>query len=141
METADVRKRVRDAMTRAKQRAADRRTHVDASTRAFDRFLNQTAIPLMRQIANVLRAEGYQFSVGTPSGSVRLVSDTSNQDLIEIFLDAAGDAARVVGHVSHSRGRRVIDAEHVVAQGDPEAITEDELLTFLLKELEPFVER
>jgi hypothetical protein len=35
----------------------------------------------------------------------------------------------------------VIDAEHVVGSGDPESMTEEDLLAFLLKELEPFVER
>ena len=89
----------------------------------------------------MLRAEGYLFSVGTPSGSVRLVSDASNQDLIEIALDTTGDRARVVGHTSRTRGRRVVDAEEVIGSGDPESITEEELLAFLLKQLEPYVER
>ena len=38
-----------------------------------------------------------------------------------------------------TRGRHVIDAERPI--GAPEALTEEQLLDFLLKELEAFVER
>jgi hypothetical protein len=69
------------------------------------------------------------------------MSDKSAEDFIEIALDTASDPPRVVGRTSRSRGRRVVDAERVVASGDPEAIGEEDLLTFLLQELEPFVER
>ena len=141
MEISEVRNRLRQAMDRAKRQAADRRARADAAATAFDTFLNHTAIPLLRQIANVLRAEGYLFSVSTPSGSVRLMSDTSSENFLEILLDTAADPPRIVAHVSRSRGRRVIDAERLVASGAPDAITEEELFAFLLKELEPFVER
>jgi hypothetical protein len=141
MEISDVRKGLFDAMARAKQRAADRRAGSDAAARAFESFLNRTAVPLFRQITNVLRAEHYGFNVFTPPGSVRLMSDKSAEDFIEISLDTAGEAPRVVGRTSRARGRRVIDAEQVVASGDPESITEAELFAFVMKELEPFVER
>jgi hypothetical protein len=140
METADVRKRVHDAMERAKRQSAERRAQTDRAQRAFTTFLLKRAVPLMRQIAGSLKAEGYLFSMFTPSGSVRLMSDKSAQDFIEVSLDV-GDAARVIAHVSRSRGSRVVDAERVIASGDPESITEEELLAFLLKELEPFIER
>jgi hypothetical protein len=141
MQIADVRKRLHDTMARAKQRAADRRGRTEATSRAFDAFLNGTAIPLVRQVANVLRADSYFFTVSTPSGSVRLASDKSGQDFIEISLDTSVDAPRVVARVSYSRGKRSVDAERVVASGDPAQITEEELLVFLLEALEPFVER
>jgi len=141
MEIADVRKRVHDAMARARKKAAERRERSDAASQAFERFLDRTAVPLFRQIANVLRADGYVFSVFTPSGSVRLMSDKSGDDFLEIWLDTSGDAPQVVAHVSRSRGRRGIDAQRVVGSGDPAAITEDELFAVLLEELEPFVEK
>jgi hypothetical protein len=141
METSDVRKRVLETIDRAKKQAADRRTRTDHASRAFDTFLSGTAVPLMRQIANALKVEGYAFTVFTPSGSVRLMSDKSAEDYIELALEAAGDMPRVLAHVSRSRGRRVVEAEMTVASGDPAAITQEELLAFLLKELEPFVER
>lgn len=141
MEIADVRKRVKQAIERARRQAADRRQHSDRASKAFETFLTATAIPLVRQIANVLKADGYPFGVFTPSGSVRLMSDRSADDFIEISLDTSGDLPRVIAHVSRSRGRRVIDAERVIGSGDPESISEQELLAFVAKELEPFVER
>jgi hypothetical protein len=141
MEIADVRKRLHETMARARKAAADRRARADAAGREFDAFLTTVAIPLVRQIAGALRADGYQFTVSTPSGSVRIASDKNAEDFIELSLDSSADTPRVIGHVSRSRGRRGIDAEHVVGSGDPAAIGEEELLTFLLKELEPFVER
>ena len=75
----------------------------------------------------------------TPTGSVRLMSDRVAEDYIELTLDSADDPPRVMGQISHTRGRRVVDAERAI--GAPETITEEELLEFLLKELEAFVER
>jgi len=141
MEIADVRKRILETMERAKRRAAERRAETDRVARAFDTFLNRTAVPLVRQVVNVLKAEGYTFSVFTPTGSVRIMSDRNAEDFIEITLDSSSDTPRVVAQVSRSRGRRVVDAEQDVGSGNPETITDAELLAFLTKELEPFVER
>jgi hypothetical protein len=141
MEVSDVRKRLHETMARARQRAADRRARADEASRAFDRFLSSVAVPLMRQIANVLRADGYLFSVSTPAASARLMSDKTAEDFIELALDTASDVPRVLARVSHSHGRRVIDAERIIGSGDPDSISEEDLLAFLLKELEPFVER
>jgi hypothetical protein len=141
MEIADVRRGVHETMARARQRSAERRARADAASRAFESLLSLTAVPLFRQIANALRAEHYNFNVFTPSGSVRLMSDTSAEDFIELSLDATTDAPRLVGRTSRARGRRVVDSEQVVASGDPESITEAELFAFLMRELEPFLER
>jgi hypothetical protein len=141
MEISDVRKRVHETMAYAKRQAAERRTAADHASGEFDTFLQRTAVPLVRQIANVLQADSYLFTVFTPSGSVRLMSDRSADDFIEIQLDTSGDAPRVIGHVKRSRGRRVVESEETVGSGDPGAITEGELLEFLLRALEPFVER
>lgn len=141
METADVRRRVHEAMERAKRNAAERRARHDHADRAFAAFLDHTAVPLMRQVAGALKADGYPFTVSTPAGSVRLSSDKNGADFVEISLDASGDTPHVAGHSSRTRGRRVIEAERMVAGGDPETISEDELLAFVLKELEPLLER
>jgi hypothetical protein len=141
MEISIVRNRLRDTMERAKRQAAERRAHADRTAAAFDAFLTTTAVPLVRQIANVLRTESHLFSVFTPSGSVRLMSDKRAEDFIEIVLDTVSDPPRVIGHTSHTLGRRGIDAERVVASGDPAEISEEDLLAFFLEELGPFVER
>jgi hypothetical protein len=141
MEIANVRKGVRGAMARARREASERRARTDQASRAFDTFLDHVAIPLVRQIANVLRADGYLFSVFTPSGSVRLMSDRATEDFVEISLDATGPAPCVTGRSSWSRGRRVVEAEQVVGSGDPQTISEAELFAFLLKAIEPFIEK
>jgi hypothetical protein len=141
MEVSEVRKRVRDAIERARRQAADRRMRNDEATRVFARFLDAVAVPLFKQIANVLKIESYSFTVFTPSGGVRLMSDRGADDYVEITLDTSGEAPRVTGHISRSRGRRVVEAERVVGRGDPAFISEEDLLSFVLKELEPFVEK
>jgi hypothetical protein len=139
MEVSEVRKRLHATIEHAKQRAAERRARGGEATLAFERFLSNTAVPLFRQIANVLRTEGYLFNVFTPSGSVRLSADRIAEDFVELTLDTTGDTPQVMGHTSRSRGRHVVEAERAI--GDPSALTEDMLLEYLLKELEAFVER
>src|SRR5262249_11298764 len=72
MEISDVRRLVLDTLERAKGGAAERRARTDAAERAYTQFLENTAVPLVRQLANVLKAHAYQFTVFTPGGSVRL---------------------------------------------------------------------
>lgn len=139
MEIADVKRRVVETIDRAKRRADAHRTRVDEVTTAYDAFLERTAVPVFRQVANVLRAEAYPFNVFTPGGSVRLVSDRGSDDYIELTLDTTGDEPTVMGHSKRSRGRRVIETERAV--GDPATLTEENVLAFIAKELEPFVER
>jgi len=139
MEISVIRKRLTETIDRAKKQAAERRGRSDQASRDFEVFLQKIGVPLFRQIANALKADGYAFTVFTPSGSVRMMSDRSSDDFIELSLDAAEDPPQVMAHVSRTRGRRVIDAERPV--GAPGTLTEEELLTFLLKELEAFVER
>jgi hypothetical protein len=139
MDIADVRKRVHATIERARQRDAQRRARADEAAHAYSRFLDTIAVPLFRQVANVLRVEGHLFGVFTPAGSVKLASEKSAEDSIELTLDTTGDDPRVLVHTSRSRGRRVIESENVL--GDPAALGEDDLLDFLLKELEAFVGR
>jgi hypothetical protein len=139
MEISAVKRSVTDTIERARRRAGERRARADEAGRAYDRFLDAIAVPLFRQVANVLRADGYLFTVFTPAGSVRLMSDRHAEDFIELLLDTTGERPIVVGHVSRSRGRRVDETDRDL--GDPAGITEEDLLAFLLKELEPFVER
>ena len=142
MEISDVKKRVLETIDRARKASAERRVRTDEAAREYEAFLEKVAVPVFRQIANVLRAEGYLFNVFTPGGSVRLMSDRSADDYIELRLDTEGDDPRVVGHASHSRGRRVRESEWPIAErGAIRDLTEDDVLRFVMKELEPFVER
>ena len=139
MEISLVRKRLTATIERARKQAAERRGRSDQAARDFAVFLQKVAVPLFRQVANALKADGYAFTVFTPSDSVRLMSDRSADDYIELTLDTTENPPGVVGQISRTRGRRVIDAERAV--GAPDAVTEEQLLDFLLKELEAFVER
>jgi hypothetical protein len=139
MEISLVRKRLTETIERAKKRAVECRGRGDQAARDFELFLQKIAVPLFRQVANALKADGYAFTVFTPTGSVRLMSDRAAEDFIELTLDAAENPPRVMGQISRARGGRIIDAERPV--GAPAEITEEQLLDFLLKELEVFVER
>jgi hypothetical protein len=141
MEVSEVRRRLHETIDRAKRAALAKRGRVDEASRAYSTFLADIATPLFRQLANALKAAGYPFSVFTPGGAVRLMSDKSGDDYLELTLDTSGDQPVVVAHVRRGRGRRVIEHEGAVHSGPIEAITEDHLLGFLLKELEPFVEK
>jgi hypothetical protein len=142
MEVSQVRRQVRETINRAKLAASERRARTDEAAQEYDVFLSEIAIPLFRQVAAILRAENYMFSVFTPTGSVRLMSDRSGDDYIELSLDTTGAHPQVIGHSSRSRGRRIIESEEPLKPGHlVRDLTEDDVLTFVLKELEPFVER
>jgi hypothetical protein len=141
METSDVRRRVVDVIERAKRGAAERRTRADEASREYAEFLERVATPLFRQVANVLKIQGYPFTVFTPSGSVRLMSDKRAEDFIELALDTSGEQPALVGHSSRARGRRVIESEQPIGSSPIRNIGEEQLLSFLLTELGPFVER
>ncbi len=141
MEISDVKRRVLETIDRSRTRAAERRARADRAARDYEQWLDRTAIPVFRQVANVLRSQGYPFTVFTPGGGVRLASDRSGDDFVELSLDTAGDEPQVLGHTSRTRGRHIVESERVVGGGDPASLTEEEVLAFLLNALEPFVER
>src|SRR5581483_6257467 len=103
MDVSDVRRRVKEVIDHARRAMNERRTVVAEASRDYDQFLERVAIPLFRQIANVLRTEGHPFTVSTPAGSVRLSSDRSAQDYVELSLETSGRQPQVVVHSSRSR--------------------------------------
>jgi hypothetical protein len=141
METATVRKRVNDAIELARREAGERRSRTDQAARDYAQFLREIATPLFRQVTDSLKAAGFNYSVFTPSGAVRLMSDRSQEDFIELSLDTSGDRPAVILHTSRARGRRVLDTERPLDADTVAAITDTQLLDELMKELRPFVER
>lgn len=141
MEISEVKRRILQTIEGAKRVAAERRGRADEASRQYEAFLERVAVPMFRQVANVLRAENHAFTVFTPATSVRLMSDRSGDDYIELALDATLGEPLVMGHTSRARGRRVVESERVVGSGRPAEISEDDVLTFLATELEPFVEK
>ena len=131
METSVVRKRLADTIEKSKRSAAERRARAESASRAYTHFLDTVAVPLFRQVANVLRANGYPFSVSTPSGAVRLMSDRTAEDYIELSLDTSGAEPMVMGRSSRARGRRIIENERAVAEKAVAHVTEELLLEFV----------
>jgi len=144
METSTVRQRVLDLLQQTKRPAAERRANrkaqMDEATREYGAFL-QMAVPLFRQVAQALRAESsQQFDVFTPGNSVRLMSSRGNDDYIEVVLDTTGTAPKVLGRASHTRGGDVTQTELVLnVTHDIGKLTDEDLLGYLLSELENFV--
>ena len=141
METSTVRNRLNLIIDAAKRSSAERRTRNDEAARAYERFLEVSAVPVFKQVAGALKASGYPFTVFTPGGSVRLMSDKSSEDYIELSLDTSGDRPAVMGRSSRARGRRVVESERPIAQKAVGELTEEDVLEFVMKEIAPFVER
>lgn len=142
MEISDIRQRLQQAIARARQSAVDRRTRADAAGIAYETFLTRVARPLVKQVANALTAEGHRFAAFTPASGVRLASERSSEDFVELELDVSSDRAALIGRTSRGRGGRKITSERVLcAAEDIDRFGEDDLLDFLLMEIGPLVER
>jgi len=142
VETGDVRKQLTAAMDRAKRAAQERRQRTGQIKGEYETFLADVATPLMRQVASALKASGFLFAVSTPGGSVRLSLERTRDDYIEVALDTEADPPDVVVRTSRTRGSRTLSDEHPVKPGvPPGSITDEELLGFLVKTLEPWLKR
>jgi hypothetical protein len=142
MEVSDVRRRLRAAIDKARQGAAERRARNDAAARDYETFLAQRAVPIFHQVAAALTAEGHLFKVFTPASSVRLTSERSPEEFIDLVLDDTSDPPTVVGRTTRGRGRRMVSSERALQGGAPVVdLTEEDVLTFLLEEIVGLVER
>lgn len=142
MEIPEVRRRVRAAIDQARRDLSGRRDRNDAASRAFDAFLAERAIPAFNKIASALTAEGHRFKVFTPAGAVRLSSERSVADFIELTLETTEAFPVVLGRASIGRGRGATTRERPVRPGaSPADLSEEDVIEFLLDEIAPFVER
>ena len=142
MDIPEIRRRVRAAIEQARRDAAGRRERSDAASRAFDQFLSTRALPAFNILAAALVAEGHRFKVFTPAGSVRLSSERSPDDYIELTLDSTEDPPVVLGRTSVSRGRRAVTRERPVREGaSPDALTEEDVVGFVIAEVTSLIER
>lgn len=141
MEVSHVRNRLRLALQTARERAQARRQRIAEAEQAFERFLAMTT-PIARQLANALKVEGYAFTVFTPERALRLAADRGRDEFIDLSLDTSGDEPQVMARISYSRGSRTLEAERPVKPGAaPDAISEEEVLDFLLDALQPWMGR
>jgi hypothetical protein len=142
METGEVRKRVLHAITAARGRAQARRQQADEAARAYEAFLQNVAAPVVHQVAAALKAEGHPFTVFTPGGGLRLASDHGRDDFVDFALDTSGDRPQVIGRISQSRGSRRLEEERPVKAGaPPDALSEGDVLDFLMLALERWLAR
>ena len=142
VEVSLVRNRLNRAIEVARDHAQQRRLRMAAAERAYGTFLQDVATPLTRLVANALKVENYAFTVFTPGGGLRLASDRGRDDYVEFVLDTASDPPQVVGRISRTRGSRTLDEERPIKPGTPpEELSEEDVLTFLLDALRPWLER
>lgn len=142
MEISHVRKRIQGAMAAARDRAKQRRQKADDADKAYATFLDHLATPLARQIVNALRAEGYSFTLSTPERGLRVSLDQGRDDFIEFDLRTDVDQPHVIGRIRRTRGSRTLDEEGPVKAGAaPQDVSEEDLLEFFARALEPWLER
>jgi hypothetical protein len=149
MDVSDLRKRILRALDEARVEAATKRAGVevakraelDEAQRAYDKFLDTIAVPLLKQTQDILKAERKPFTVHTPVGSARLASDTESNTFLEFQLQTSTDPAQVIGKVSRARGRqRVVVDERPVADGKAvAALTDEDVAAFLVTEIPKLV--
>jgi hypothetical protein len=140
MEISAVRRRVQQGLATARTRAQERRHQTDAAVRDYAVFLETVATPLVQQLANVLKVEGYAFTASTPGDGVRLTNDRGRDDFVELALDTSGERPQVIGRITQSRGSRRLDEERPIKPGAlPSELTDDDVLEFLMQTLEPWL--
>ena len=140
MDVAIIRKRLKTEIEQARRAAGERRERARSTTRAYDDFLNDVAIPAFRQMATVLRAEGLPFEVQTPSGGVRLVSDRNRDDAIGLELDQTQDPPQMMLSANRTWGSRITQSERPLKERTSiERVTEDDLFERLFEELRPWL--
>ena len=141
VEISTVRNQLNRAIETARHRNQRRRELTAEAERGFQLFLEKVASPVTKMVANALKSEGHQFMAFTPGGGLRLASETRRDDYIEFALDTEAEPPQVIGRISQTRGSRTLSDERPVKAGTvPEAITEEDVLAFLLDALEPWLE-
>lgn len=142
METSQVRKRVQGAITSARARTQERRQQSQKAEQDYAVFLRDVATPIVQQIAMALKAEGYAFTASTPADGLRLVYDRGRDDFIEFALDTGGERPQVIGLIRRSSGSRRLDEERPIrADVMPSALTDEDVLQFVVQALEPWLAR
>ena len=134
MDVSELRKRILRAVDEARKEAAIRRVAIDRSVKAYEQFLSDVAVPLLKQTASIVNAGGGTFVVSTPAETVRLSAQHAAETYLEIALERSSGDPEVVGRVSLARGRQgIVVDERPIAVGKPvEQLTEDDLAAYLV---------
>jgi hypothetical protein len=134
MDVAELRKRIRRELERARQDPSVRRQDVDAAHAAFDTVLARTIVPLLQQTASILKAEGVGCHTFTPAGSARLSTDHGSFNFVEFELDPTAQPPRILGRFSLNREKDgVLVEEHAIAAFKSfDQVGDEDILEFLL---------
>jgi hypothetical protein len=142
LEAGEVRKRLRQTIESAKRDAAARRAALGDVQKAYDAFLEDTAVPVFRQVASALKVEGHVFQILTPAGTVRLQSDRERDDFLEIVLDGGRKPPTAIGRISRVQGSQLETADQPIRDGAKVSdLTDEDVLNWVLRVILPFVER
>ncbi len=142
LDAGEIRKRLRHTIETAKREATARRAALNSEQQAFDAFLENHAVPVLRLVASALKAEGHVFQVLTPAGTVRLQSDRERDDYLEVVLDGSRATPTVIGRSSFVRGSQLQTAEHPIGESAIVSdLTDEDVFEWVLRMILPFVER
>ncbi|MEX2273746.1 MAG: hypothetical protein WD690_19940 [Vicinamibacterales bacterium] len=136
---SDLRRRVRQAIQDAKQKGAARRASRDEAAGAWATVVSAVVEPVATDVAAALTGEGLPFRLDTPRGTVRLVSERSPDDYIEIALDDSDEreAPEVIGRTVRARGRQSVTVVEELL-GPPAQLSEDRVVAFLMGAIAPW---
>jgi hypothetical protein len=137
---ADLRRRVRQAIQDAKRQGAARRDARDAASAAWAAAVADVVEPSATVFAAALTGEGLPFRLETPRGTVRLVSERSADDYIEIALEDSDDRESpvVIGRSVLGRGRQGVTVVEE-SLGAPADLSDDRVTAFYLTAIAPWI--
>jgi hypothetical protein len=142
LDVTEVRRRLVQTIDQIKKDTATRRQATDRATADYHTFLTEIATPVCRHFVTALRAQGLGFRLSTPAGSIKMTSDRSAGDEIELTLDPERHPPTAIGRVSYGRGSRLLEEERPIREDKPVGeLTDEDVLAFLLSAIPPFIER
>ena len=143
MDVSDLRKRILRALDEARLDVASKRNEKDAARQAFDQFLENTVVPLLKQAQAILKAERVMFTVHAPAGGAKLVSDSSPQNFLEFTFESSGALPMVIGRTSRERGRQrvIVDEQPISTTKAVADLTDEDVAAFLVTEIPKLVGR
>lgn len=144
MDVAALRKRIlreldRPGAAKASVLSAERRAAGDGARQQFARLLDTTIVPLLKQTADILKAEGELCRIHTPSDMAKLAFDRSPEDFIEIMLDTAMPP-HIIGRSSVRKKGGTLVEDRIVGVGkEIDEINDEDVVGYLLPELRKIV--
>ena len=141
LENSEIRRQIRLMIAESKRGAEERRARAESEVRVGKRLLRTVVVPMFKTVAEALRIEGYAFRVSTPVDSVRISVESAGENFIEMIFDSAHDQLALRGRVSRLRGRELVVDERIISAGlELSLLGDEQVLEFLLSELQPFVD-